>query len=132
MSGCANNGAKPKWTNEQYLEALHRVNQLAGVCGIKEYRQHKRTVDPTPEAVVSRFGSWNRAKIEAGLRIQVRIKRDGTIVEEEEVELPPVQRTTYPCHICHKPFQGIGKRKGEWFCEGCRTSVTALASGMGC
>ena len=133
MNGWQRNGANPQWTTEQMMEALARVYATVGACGIAEYRTHRRPTDPTPEGITARFGAWNRAKVKAGLPITIRAGRGRKTVEGEadEAELIPQKQTTYPCWRCHRPFKGVGRRKGQWHCEYCREQLAIQAASMG-
>lgn len=132
MTGkCVNNGARPKWTDQDMIDAMIRVQALAGFCGVNEYRQHCQRTDPTSGAIVSRFRKWNLAKIQAGLPIQVKMVRDGEKLGMDEVELERQKRTKYPCWRCKRPFMGLGRRKGQWHCEECTTAINLQAAGMG-
>jgi hypothetical protein len=132
MSGkCVNNGAKPKWTDEQMLDGLKRVHGLVGYCGVLEYKTHRLPADATAEAIVGRFRTWNRAKTLAGLPIQVKMVRDGTRVDPDEADLKPQKRQMYPCWKCGVKFKGLGRRRGNWHCESCTASINFLAQGMG-
>ena len=134
MTGkCVNNGAKPKWTDDEMLQALKRVQTMTQFVGVSEYRILRLPGEPGDAAIVGRFGSWNKAKTMAGM--QVRIKRvtvrDGERLQDDEEELPLPKRAKYPCWKCHRPFMGLGRRKGNWHCEMCTNQNNVEASGMG-
>lgn len=132
MNGWQRNGANPQWTTEQMMDALKRVYAKVGACGIAEYRIHRLPDDPTHQGIISRFGSWNRVKIKAGLPITIRTVKGKRTEEAEadEVELAPQPRTTYPCWKCRRDYQGFGRKQGDWFCESCRTTVREWAANM--
>jgi len=94
-----------KWTDQQYLDALKRVQQQAGSCRVEDYKAHRREDDPTVQAVITRFHSFNRAKIACGLPIT--IKRRRTIRRKPdllETDLPPRRGTRRRCLRCDEHF----------------------------
>jgi ribosomal protein L37AE/L43A len=131
MNGWANNGAKPKWTDEEMLAAMKRVQAMTAFCGVSDYKAHRLPTDPTAEAIVARFRTWNKAKLKAGLKIQVKMVRDGERMQCDEAELNRPKRTLYPCHKCGVKFKGLGRRNGQWHCEECTRSINFIAAGMG-
>lgn len=128
---CVNNGAIQKWTDAQMLQALVRVQAMTGCCGLSQYDHHHLPTDPSARAIITRFRSWNRAKVQAGLPIQVKVtkRRSKRICDEET--LPPIPRQSYPCWMCGNLFKGLGRRKGNWHCDTCTTILNYHASQMG-
>ena len=134
MAGkCVNNGAKPKWTDDEMLAALKRVQTMTQFVGVSEYRILRLPTEPSSEAITGRFRSWNNAKIKAGLAIRLKtvLVRDGERLQDDEEEMPVAKRTKYPCWKCHRPFMGMGRRKGNWHCEECTEQNNVQAAGMG-
>lgn len=111
-------------TPEEFLADLQRVYRLQMEIGIEIYRKHGRFSD---SSINKRFGSWNRALAQAGLPINYQTCRPQDLLGEESVG---VKRTTYPCHKCKRPFQGLGRRYGNWHCDICAAANNAMASNM--
>ena len=130
MNGWQRNGRNPQWSNEQMVAALKRVYTKMGACGIAEYREHRLPDDPTHQGIIARFGTFNRAKIKAGLPICRKSGYTKIEIEPDEVELAPIQKTEYPCWKCHRMFLGIGRKNGNWHCENCTLTNNAQAANM--
>lgn len=132
MNGWQRNGRYPQWSTEQMMECLRKVHAKAGVCGIAEYRELREDGDPTHQGIIARFGTWNRAKIRAGLPITVRAGNVRTVeAEADEVEAPPPAPTSlYPCWRCHRDYQGRGHKQSDYFCYACREQVNDMARNM--
>lgn len=112
------------------VEALKRVYTKMGACGIAEYREHRLPDDPTHQGIIARFGTFNRAKIKAGLPICRKSGYTKIEIEPDEVELAPIQKTEYPCWKCQRTYSGLGRKKGDYFCDSCRITVRERASSM--
>lgn len=112
-------------TPEQFLADLQRVYTMQGDIGIAIYRKHGTYSE---SSIIVKFGSWNRALILAGLPTNYQTSCSKELLGPETVKS---KYQTYPCWKCEVPFNGIGRRKGQWHCERCRALITAQADSMG-
>lgn len=111
-------------TPEEFLADLQRVYRLQMEIGIEIYRKHGRFSD---SSINKRFGSWNRALVQAGLPINYQTSHSQELLGADTVAS---KRTTYPCHKCHEPFFGLGRRNGHWHCDKCTATNNAMAANM--
>lgn len=120
-------GRRETWTTEQMLDALKRVYAAAGSCTQLEYSALRLDTEPSERTIRIRFGNFNRAKIRAGLPITVKVRK---VTRNLIRGMPQPERTTYPCWKCHKPFKGIGRKRGNWHCHECSARITEKANAM--
>lgn len=120
-------GRRETWTDEEMLDALRRVYAAAGSCTQLEYAALRLDSEPSERTIRVRFGNFNRAKIQAGLPITVKIR----ITTRNLIRgMPQPERSTYPCWKCRKPFKGIGRRKGNYHCPQCIAIINEKAAAM--
>lgn len=95
-----------KWTDQQYLEALKRVQQRAGNCRVEDYKTYRQPTDPTVQAVITKFRTFNRAKMACGLPLTKKGPKGPRkrLCAVLEADLPPRRGTRRRCLRCDEHF----------------------------
>lgn len=121
-------GALPTFTEAQMLAAIKRVYAACGSCTQEDYTALRMDSEPSERTIRCRFGTFNKAKIQAGLPIIVKVRKS------QHCRMRGLERETlteYPCLKCDRLFKGRGRRKGNFHCPVCVAVNFTLAAGMG-
>ena len=117
----------PLYTKEQMLVALKRVYAACGSCSQDDYSALRANTEPSERTIRCRFGTFNKAKVAAGLPCTVKKRRSAHNLMRG---LPPAPTSEYPCWRCKKRYVGKGHKQGDYFCYACREMVQEMASNM--
>lgn len=117
----------PLYTKEQMLAALKRVYAACGSCSQDDYSALRASTEPSERTIRCRFGTFNKAKVAAGLPCTVKKRRSAHNLMRG---LPPAPTSEYPCWRCKKRYVGKGHKQGDYFCCACRGYVNEMASNM--
>ena len=120
-------GASPTYTEAQILAALNRVYAACGSCSQEDYAALRASTEPSERTIRCRFGTFNKAKVAAGLPCTVRKRYSAHNLMRG---LPPAPTSFYPCWRCKKKYPGRGRKQGDYFCSTCREQVHETAANM--
>ncbi len=120
-------GAGPIYTEAQMLAALNRVYAACGSCSQDDYAALRASTEPSERTIRCRFGTFNKAKVAAGLPCTVKKRHSAHNLMRG---LPPPPTSEYPCWRCKKQYVGKGRKQGDYFCSTCREQVNEMASNM--
>jgi len=122
-----NHGASPTYTEAQMLAALNRVYAACGSCSQDDYAALRASTEPSERTIRCRFGTFNKAKVAAGLPCTVKKRHSAHNLMRG---LPPAPTSFYPCWRCKKNYHGTGHKQGDYFCYACREQVNEMAANM--
>jgi hypothetical protein len=86
------------------LAALQRVYAACGSCSQDDYAALRASTEPSERTIRCRFGTFNKAKVAAGLPCTVKKRK--------------------------KNYHGKGHKQGDYFCYACREQVHEMAANM--
>ena len=120
-------GASPTFTEAQMLAAIKRVYATCGSCTQEDYTALRMDSEPSERTIRCRFGTFNKAKVAAGLPCTVRKRHSAHNLMRG---LPAAPTSFYPCWRCKKKYTGRGRKQGDYFCSTCREQVNEMAANM--